>query len=252
MKARIEVGTDIAMLGAWDSGCDSQPLTKTSGREFDEALKADARAGHLFILRTGADCGGQLEVLIDEDIRAEWQHQMKRQPGEFLLSVPSGRMIVGGVEDYRMVKRRITGPDSVVAVAPGHYLLNCYVGPEESESSLPSKADMARLIGAEDYQYYQRVERQGLFGFLLVLLFPAFIPFVGWKLSAVLTIAALLVYFNLFERVRLKRDQRYQRINKLVNDAYRTASASDFPLFVFHLHKIPDATGLTGGSIKLN
>ncbi len=251
MKARIEVATDIAMLGAWDSAQDD-PLLKTSwGKEFEAALEDDARSGKLFLLRTGGDCGGQVEVLIDEPVSAGLRRKMKQLSGEFLLSLPSGRMVVGGVEDYRVANRKVADQKSALDVTPGHYLLSCYVCPEESASGLPSQTQMSKMVGKEDYAYYQRVSRQGLFGFVTLLVFPVLTPFVGWKISGVLTITALLVYFNLFERVRLKRDKRYIEISGRVNDAHRVARAGDLPQFIFQLRKVDYAPELKGGSLQL-
>lgn len=99
MKARIEAGTDIAMLGAWDASRSANPLAKLWGKEYGADLKADTEAGHLFFIATGADCGGPIDVFVDPDPPPETRSEMTLLPGEFLLHVPSGKLVVGGVED---------------------------------------------------------------------------------------------------------------------------------------------------------
>src|SRR5688572_32313699 len=101
MKVRINAGSDIAMIGAWDAGRNDSALTKVSGRKLDEALEQDATAGDIFLIHLGGDGGGPIDVYVDSPIPNEALTEARAAEREFLLRVPSGRLIVGGVEDYR-------------------------------------------------------------------------------------------------------------------------------------------------------
>lgn len=58
MKTRIEAGTDIAMIGAWDASRNDTGLAGVSGKRLMQSLEEDCATAHLFLLRTGADGGG--------------------------------------------------------------------------------------------------------------------------------------------------------------------------------------------------
>jgi hypothetical protein len=253
MKARIETGTDIAMLGAWDRSRNEKPLEKQWGKEFDQFLEADANAGEVFVIHTGADCGGPVDVLIDEQIPQEFRDQMSVLPGEFLLRVPSGRLVVGGIEDYRSAKPKITDSNTSEAQIPaGDYGVQAYIGPEENIPVTPSKAELKRLLGEEDFRYYNRVEKQGCLGYLTLLLFPVLWPVIGWMFAAGLTALVVIGFFYVREELFLRRNERYRRINTAVNDAYVKAGAKSTPIFVFRLRRVEPMHGLEGGSIDLN
>jgi hypothetical protein len=251
MRTRIEAGTDIAMVGAWDVSRNEVPLARLWGKEFTQTLEQDALAGHLFLVHTSADGGGPIDVLVDEDIPVGFRSQVSERPGEYLLIVSSGRLMVGGVEDYRSGKPQITVARRVAMIPPGAYLLKCFVGEEETISSSPSQGELKHAVGADDFQYYSRMERWSHLGFLTLLLFPALWPMLGWKISAEITAVAVLAYFNVLERLFLKRNVRYQRIKQLVNDVYLKASANEAPTFIFQLRTISDVAGLKGGSLDM-
>src|SRR5262245_32463007 len=134
MKARVEAGTDIAQIGAWDASRDDGAFDKSSFKRWMASLREDTEAGFIFVLNTGADGGGPIDVYIDEPIPESVLKNFDHLKGEFLVRVPSGRLIVGGVEDYRYSKRKITGPDSVVSIPAGDYQIRCYA-PKVDEGS---------------------------------------------------------------------------------------------------------------------
>ncbi|PWU10578.1 MAG: hypothetical protein C5B50_25245 [Verrucomicrobia bacterium] len=131
MKTRIDAGTDVAMIGAWDTSRNDSPFPKTSFKKMMRALHEDAQAGHLFLIRTGADGGGPIDVYVDEPLPESALAQTRRAEGEFLIRVPTGQLVVGGAEDYRSSKPRITGENSIVLLPAGDYCLRCYIGTEE-------------------------------------------------------------------------------------------------------------------------
>src|SRR5512133_1821196 len=87
MKARVDAGTDVAMIGAWDAD-----------------RGADAEQGHIFVLHTGADGGGPVDVYIDEPVPADVMQRLTPIGDELVLALPSGTLIVDGVEHYRARK----------------------------------------------------------------------------------------------------------------------------------------------------
>src|SRR4051794_17359330 len=120
MRQRIEGGTDIAMIGAWDADHGSTLLSDPCL----ETLQQDATAGHVFFINTGGDGDGPVHVYLDQQIPDDECRYARPLGKEYLLRVPSGKLIVGGMEDYRSGKPpRITGPDSAVNIPPGDYRL---------------------------------------------------------------------------------------------------------------------------------
>ena len=247
MKARVDAGTDVAMIGAWDALRNERPFNAAETKRVSETLEADAAEGHLFLLRTGGDGGGAIDLYIDEAVPAEVQQRLARTGGEFLLAVPSGRLIVGGTEDYRSAEPKSTGPDSWVTVPAGDYALQCY-RLEDEEREAGSESELRRLVGSADLAYYDRINRTGcLGGVLTLLLFPLLWFPLGWKIALPLTAVVFLSYFPLREWL-LKRNARYQRLHKVV-PAFRIKNPD--PSFVFELRPIRDGARPRGGSVSL-
>src|SRR5215218_6862695 len=89
MNARVDAGTDVAMIGAWDAQRGAQPVTAEEYKRLSDTLDADADAGHIFVLHTRADGGGQVDVYVDEPIPSEVMTRLTVQGGEFVLALPS-------------------------------------------------------------------------------------------------------------------------------------------------------------------
>ncbi len=62
MKRRIEAGTDIAMIGAWDASQNDTKLAGVGFKKLEQSLEADCAAARLFLLHTGGDGGGPVDV----------------------------------------------------------------------------------------------------------------------------------------------------------------------------------------------
>jgi hypothetical protein len=247
MKARIDAGTDVAMIGAWDAQRNAKAFTTSQLSQLSDTLEADAAEGHLFLLHTGADGGGPIDVYIDEAIPSEIRDCLVPSDGEFLLSLPSGALVVGGAEDYRSAEPKITGPNSIVAVPAGDYSLRCYT-PKDEEQSPQSENELRRIVGSADLEYYDRVNSSGcLVGALTLLLFPILSFPLGWKVALAITAVVFLSFFPAREWL-LKRNARYQRLHKVV-PAFRLEHQD--PMFVFELRPIRDRATLKGGSVSL-
>jgi hypothetical protein len=246
MKARIDAGTDVAMIGAWDARRGAESLTPPELKHLSDTLEADAAQGRLFLLHTGADGGGPIDVYVDEAVPREVQERLvPMRDREFLLAVPSGALVVGGVEYYRSPQARITDDNSTVAVPAGDYAVRCYAAKDE-EQSPRSEEELRKLVGDADLQYYDRINRTGcIVGALTLLLFPMLSFPLGWKLALPITAVVFLSFFPVLAWL-LKRNVRYQRLHRVV-PVFRLQNQD--PTYVFALRVVRDRTGLKGGSL---
>lgn len=251
MKQRVNAGTDVAMIGAWDASRNDGALSGVWGKSLEKTLEADAAAGHLFLIHMGGDGGGPIDVYVDEEVPAEEQKQARRIGGEFLISVPTGRLVVGGVEDYRSRKPKITGEQSVVSIPSGDYLLRCHVGKDEGGIQPPSPSELEEAVGMEEYRYYRKVTRWSYLGFLAILLFPVLTFLHGWKSALAITAVTVVAYFYVQDRFVLKRNAKYQRIAQRVDEVWKRAYQAQPPAFLFELHRVEGRKELKGGSIRL-
>jgi len=251
MKVRIDAGSDIAMIGAWDAGRNDSVLTKAWGKKLEEALEQDSTAGDIFVIHLGGDGGGPVDVYVDAPVPNEALKEMRATEREFLLRVPSGRLIVGGVEDYRSGSSRATGPKSVVVLPPGDYALRCHVGPSEGDFAPPTSEQLKAALGEEDYAYYSRIDKMRLLGYALLLLFPVLAFPLGWKWALLITVSVFLSYFYMQEELAVKRNARYQRIAEQADRLFGKAKDKESPAFILELRRITAApVDVTGGSIR--
>ena len=248
MRARVDAATDVAMIGAWDASRNESPVSRRFGKDWERTLEDDLDRGHLFLIRTGGDCGGPIDVYLDTEIPGAELAHGRAIEGEFLISIPSGRLIVGGVEDYRNQKPQITSDKSVVSVPAGEYALRCFVGLEGEAVQGASASALENALGRDDYRYYRKVQQSGCLGFLTPLLFPIIAFRYGWKIALAGTAVILLGYFHVREQI-LKRIARYKRIEETVDEVLRRARETEPPLFILKLRPVEQGTNLKGGSV---
>jgi hypothetical protein len=252
MKARIDTGTDVAMMGAWDASRNDHPIARGPFKLIMNTLHEDTQAGHLFLIHTGADGGGPVDVYVEEPVPESVLKQTRRAEGEFLMCVPTGRLVVGGAEDYRSPKPRITGENSIVLLPAGDYCLRCLIGTEEEwVSDGTSRAELEKALGVEDYRYWRKLENTGPLGCMSVLLFPLLAFPLGWKLALGVTLVFAVAWFYSRETFFRKRNARYQRIDKAVNEIYKRAQDAAPPWFVLELQTVSPGTVLKGGQIRV-
>jgi len=161
-------------------------------------------------------------------------------------------LVVGGAEDYRSEKPRITGEKSIIQLPAGDYRLRCHIGTEDEwvpEGKLHARLE--ETVGTEDYRYWRKSKNAGYLGCLTVLLFPMLAYPIGWRLAVLVTLFAMVAWFYGRARFIVKRDARYQRIDKAVNEIVKRAQGNAPPTFVFELNKVTAGSGLKGGEIKL-
>ena len=242
MKARFDAGTDVAMIGAWDAQRGLQPLSADEFKRLSETLDAEASDGHLFVVHTGGDGGGPVDVYIDEPIPEPTLDGLTPLGDACILALPSGTLLVDGVEQYRAKKPEVARTNAAAAtVPPGDYALRCWVTKdEEGEAPQRFERDLEAIVGADELRYYERTTRLGCLAALaLLLLFPLLLLFLGWKIAAVVTIVVVVAFFNVREWV-LRRNPRFTRLRKAVT-AFRLGHAE--VTFVMELRRVESRAG---------
>jgi hypothetical protein len=251
MKARIEAGTDMAMIGAWDAGRNDAGLADVSGRKLEQFLEQECAAARLFLIRTDADGGGPVDVYVDAAIPEDVRKQCRAAKREFLLSVPSGRLAVGGIEEYRSGQTKITGADGVVEIPEGNYALRCLVPKGEVHFDPPLRAELEAKVGVSDCRYHRRIQTLALTAYFGVpLLFVALIFLLGWKLALVIAAAVGLVCYGLVRLI--SGNERFRRVARAENELWKQAHQRGLPTLIFELRQVSDTAGLAGGSLHLN
>lgn len=240
---RIEAGTDIATIGAWDAS--HTPVAKPPTTQ---DLRRDATDALLFFIETGSDGGGPVDVYVDREIPAEILPTLTRMGGEYLIVVPSGKLIVGGVEDYRAAKPRITGDNSIVTLPAGDYVVQCFAGPGE-EADVKSEKEIAKTVGAENVRWYDRMNGigAGLGCLTPIVVFVALVFFIRWYAAVPIAILSFLLFFHGMKWV-LQRNPRYSALEKIITPMRLELAA---PTFVLHLRKISDRADLVGGFVTV-
>ena len=246
MRARIDAGTDVAMMGAWDAQRDDQPFSPDKFSQVHALIEADAANGDLFLIHTGADGGGPVDVVVDEPIAAEEVARLKPVEGLRRLSVPSGALRIGGVEYYRAPKPR--GTPGAVAIPSGDYAISAFV-PLDEEAEPPSEAALRNQVGANELRTYDRINMGVVMGgfaapsLALLLLVPGF----GWKIAVPVAIAVFLAWFPATQWI-LRRSRTYTRMHAIAVD-FRLRQGP--PALVLSLRKLEPGEKLAGGSVSI-
>ena len=241
MKARMDAGTDAALIAVWDATRGAHPLGQSDDPR--TALELDAAAGHVFGLELGGDGGGPVDIYVDEALPGAELAALRPVPGTYLLAVPTGALVVGGGEDYRASEPVNTSDRSVVRIPPGDYAIRGFV-PGDPEREAPSEDALRALVGPGELEWYDARNRAGCaIGVLLLLLFPLLlIPF-SWMVALPVTIVAFVGWFPLRARL-LKRSARYQRLHAII-PAYRQRTEPAW--LVLELRRVTEREGLRGG-----
>lgn len=247
MKARIDAGTDVAMIGAWDARRGAVPLAEKMPRDLLGALAKEVESGDLFLIRTGASGGGPVDVYVDEAIAAPDLARLRPVDGEYFLAVPSGELVVAGTEDYRAPKP--SGTAGKVAVTPGDYAVRCFA-PRDSESPPASEAELQRLVGTDAVKRYDRINLAIVMsGFLVpALTFAGLMKPYGWKVALPASIFAFIGYIPLVQ-LGVRKSGAYTRLHEVVNDfRIRNQDAT----MVLVLRRLAERGSLAGGAVSLH
>ena len=229
MRKRIDIGTDIATIGVWDPTCERPDLSAAKYANYQAGLEAEASAGRLFFILTGADGSYPAVIYADESPAPDTLALYESADRRFLIHCSSGRMIAGGIEDFVNKKKVITSAEDEFSLTPGPYAIRFY---ELVEEKL-----IARLrveLGNSDYEYYaDRAERLP-WGCLLVAttLFTAILLFTQFWVAALVVFCIGVVYTILRWRTQAL-DHRFNSI------AERVKSIDvDIPPFIYVLEAI--------------
>ena len=205
MHTRVQVSTDVAALGIWDRG---QPALTGSDLPTLEQL---AQQGEACILRMGADCGGAVDVFVDEDIHAELLAESVPIAQDRTVVVRSGGVVIDGVEYFDAAKKRSSETSSIGGLPNGIYRAKFRLTKNDDELSEPhSEKEMKRMIGPTEVDYYDKTNREGLlFGLGTLLVLPVLLFFIPWFVAVPATLVVFLGYFH-FRQWLLRRNPRYQ------------------------------------------
>lgn len=233
------------MVGIWDNEHSSPPLAP---RDFPDGLRAAAEAGKVFLLNTGADCGGWLEIYLDSEMPPELQRKCRPIGGELLVLAPSGQLVIGGAEDYRAKETSITDEHSVVAVPKGRYGVCCFQVKPGVRDATPAMI-MRDQVGDSDMDYFEKVNEMVLCCSLPVLiLYSLFVYLWNWWIALPLTLVPFISFFWFADFV-LRRNQRYVRLEKKHHEAFEESEQRVHPLFVFQLRASDENERLSGGEV---
>jgi hypothetical protein len=247
MRARIDAGTDVAMMGAWDARRDGGTLAKTMPRDILAVLEQEAASGHLFLIHTGADGGGPVDVVVDEPISPEELGRLQPVEGLRRLSVSSGMLRVAGVESYRAPNPVPAGVGEI-AIPSGDYAISAFV-PLDPEGEAPSESALRQQVGANELRRYDRINLAVVMGGFAApsLALLLLVPSMGWKVAVAAAVAIFLAWFPATQWI-LRRSPSYTRLH---------ATAVEFrlrqgpPAIVLSLRRLGPEEKVAGGSVSI-
>jgi hypothetical protein len=214
-------------------------------------VQADIAQGVVFLIKTGADGSGPVDIHLDENVTPAQFAQFRVVGQEHLLVLASGQLGVDGMEHYRAEDNQLA-PANVLAVPPGDYGITCLVNTdEESASGAPTEEALRSALGADDLRYYRTAARRTQLGCVAVFLFPLLWPFVGWKLSLVCGLILMIGWTHAREWW-LKRDARYQAIHGKYLKLMKSSADEGPATVVLILRRLASPAGLTGGSVHFD
>lgn len=246
MRARVDAGTDVAMIGAWDARRDGEPFSPDKFSQVQASIEADASNGHLFLIHTGGDGGGPVDVFIDEPIAAEELARLEPIEGLRRLAVPTGALRVGGLEYYRAPKPR--GAPDELAIPAGEYAVSAFV-PLDEEAEGPSEAALRTQVGAGRLKVYDRINMGVVMGGFAApsLALLILVPDLGWKIAVPVAVAVFLAWFPATQWL-LRRSRSYTRLHEAAVD-FRLRQGP--PSLVLSLRKLEPDEKLAGGSVTI-
>jgi len=182
-----------------------------------------------------------IHLYVDEDSPDYSGRGYKRRGGTFLLNVPSGRLIAGGVEHWSGHEETEDSAKTEVTVPPGSYALTVR---EQEFDNLQHNAEMIDLLGEADWNFYNKVMWFRAGGCLPVLACIVLAFLREWQ--ALLFFALPLAFSYWLVQAALWRFGRWARIDRAIKE-----HQSESPGIILELHAINDTSLLKGGSVRI-
>lgn len=235
-------GTDAAMIGIWDAGTPGDDLRLRPFSEYFDAINADARDGKLLYVNTGGDGSYSVGIVVGRgqapaDLAA-WYRPVERT---LYLQAPTGRIVAGGLEDYRNSKPQITTDASVCDVGPGSYQVFAYQLTDDEERI---DDEMASLVGDDALRYYY-TRPDGCAPALVLVAAGLFASFV-WSWWSMAIAVPLAVGYAVYRSYVNSRDETFIAVGKVIK-----AWDDQHPLFLFVLERV-DHIQPSDGSIDIS
>ncbi len=250
MKARAFTGTDIATVAVWDAARQADVLPAGKDRAREAAIAADLAAAALFVIHTGGDGSGAVDIYVDEEPPADVLAGFRPVGAEHRFTLASGKLAADGLEYYR-VDAKHAALKQVIEVPAGDYGIRCHsIKDEEAAGAQPDSRKMDEAIGEESARYFNRVQKRGALGCWMILLAPVLWPLLGGMWAAGIVLAIMLGWSQLHE-YGVARDRRYQEIVRQ-REAYWEQAEADAPAtMLLVLRRLTGPSDLQGGSVDL-
>ena len=226
-----EAGTDVAMLGIWDADAPTDDVGKSNYKDYQAILDADARDGKLIYINTYSDGGYPMGIVADRAaLPSGVLDGYDAVDRALFIHTPTGRLVVGGLEDYRSSKPQITSEKDVFEVDPGIYQASAYQLIDDEERIID---ELKRQVGEDEYEYYSTRPTGCLAASFLI---PAgLVASVFWSWWAMLIAFVLSIGYAAYRTKANTQDERFMAV-KSVADEWDAAH----PVILFVLEKVEE------------
>ena len=229
IRIRPEAASTIAVISDASVSDEGWSAAAAGSRVELEAL---AKQGSLFFVASDDPVFHRIDVFVDEPIPEDLDALFTGRSGQFLLRVPTGRVVVTtyGASD--------ASHGQAFELPAGNYVVA--VRDRVQPDVQAHERTIEQLVGPDDWRFCQRIDRFGAIGCvtLAASLLLLLVPLVRRQLWFVPAALALPFAANLV----LTRLPRYRRVKKL--QAEYTIS---LPVYLLTLHRVTATDGLSGG-----
>ncbi len=237
MVARIDAAPESGLLVVHDAGV-ALPVVDR-GRM--DALERDAAAGKVFFMASEDPSRFRVDVYIDEAQPPELHQDFQSLGGNFLLDLPSGRLVVAG---YNFTPA--SAGETPISLPNGAYVLT--VMERRAFDGRRHEKEMVELVGDADWRFSKRTTSLGLLGCLptIIALGSLFLAIRQGQWRGFFYFALPLSVLAWAPHVLLRNSKRYRRIQRLMNE-HEAAK----PHFILKLARTERTNGLSGGFVNV-